>query len=155
MSVTREHSSVPGRKGQKKGNMGEERTAQKKDKNGTEVSLYHLEVLFHSRGSGAFSKVQELLPTPWKLLELGKSLYLFNLNSSCVKWERWMGTVILTLAARWKQPGKLEKAFSLGSTHKDSSLIGLDVRSGLVITFLSLGSGLLLHQLSGEKSSDL
>lgn len=66
-----------------------------------------------------------------------------------------MGTVILTLAARWKQPGKLEKAFSLGSTHKDSSLIGLDVRSGLAITFLSLGSGLLLHQLSGEKSSDL
>ena len=66
-----------------------------------------------------------------------------------------MGIMVLTLAACWKQPGKLEKASSLGSKHKDSSLIGLGVQSGLAITFLSLGSGLLVNQLSGEKSSDL
>lgn len=53
--------------------MREERTVEK-GQNGTEVSLYHPEILFHCRRIGAFSKVQELLPTPWKLLELRVAL---------------------------------------------------------------------------------
>ena len=53
--------------------MAEERTAEE-GQNGTEVSLYHPEILFHCRRISAFSKVQELLPAPCKLLELGVTL---------------------------------------------------------------------------------
>lgn len=57
-------------------------------------SLCCLEVLFHSRTRGAFSKVQEWLPTPWGLLDLGESPDLFDLYASCVKWKRRIRTVL-------------------------------------------------------------
>lgn len=79
MSVSRDPISVPGRKGQKKGNV-KERTA-KERANDTEVSLCHLEFLFLATGTVAFSKVQELLLSPVSCWDRARSCYLFDPES--------------------------------------------------------------------------
>lgn len=50
-----------GTEGQKKRKKMETARQQSKGRDGTQVGLYHLEVLFLSRGRDAFPKVQELL----------------------------------------------------------------------------------------------
>lgn len=101
---------VPGKKGQKRGTVEEERGQQQRGQKDTEVSLCHLEVLLLSRGRYAFSTGQELLLTSQKLLELGEvtqpQFLLCEMRVSD-------GIVISTLAAHLNPPERFKSLHAL------------------------------------------